>query len=116
MKGERVYELVVHDILPQGSVIGAGHHLGVGRADATGRGAAGVKQQRRTWRDADIADRKEHRAGGLTVAVDAEAFARRVVLRDHGLEMRKRSWIGRAIAHAQGRYGSIGAGPPRREG
>ena len=54
--------------------------------------AAGVKQQRRAWRDADIAYRKEHRAGGLTVAVDAKALARRVVLLDHGLELHKRGW------------------------
>src|ERR1700686_3579845 len=56
MKGERIHEMVVGDILAQGSVIGAEHLLRGGRVDnALLHGAAGVKQQRRAWRDADIA-------------------------------------------------------------
>src|SRR6202790_815574 len=100
MKGERIHEMVVGDILAQGSVIGAEHLLGGGRVDnALSHGAAGVKQQRRAWRDADIAYRKEHRAGGLTVTIDAKALARRVILLDHGQEPPKRGLIARAIAH-----------------
>src|SRR5450432_1900850 len=109
MKGERIHEMVVGDILAQGSIIGAEHFLRTGEADiALLHGAASVKQQRRTWRDADIAYRKEHGAGRLTVTVDAKALARRVILLDHVQESGKRGWIGCAIAHAQGRYGAIG--------
>src|SRR3984957_6476732 len=103
MKGERIHEMLVGDILLQGSVISAEHLLGGGGAyNALSHGAASVKQQRRAWRDADIAYRKEHRAGGLTVTVDAKALARRVILLDHGQESPKRCLIGRAVAHAQG--------------
>src|SRR5258707_8058311 len=79
-------------------------------ADARLPGAAGVKQQRSTRRDADIAYRKEHGAGGLTVAVNAKALTRCVILLYHGLELRKLGWIARTIAHAQGRHGSIRIG------
>src|ERR1700719_3769871 len=103
MKGERFHKMVVGDILAQGSVISAEHLLGGGGADnSLLHGAASVKQQRRARSDADIAYRKEHRAGGLTVAVDAKAFSRRVLLLYHGQELRKRVCIGRAVAHAQG--------------
>src|ERR1700721_3276544 len=99
MKGERIHEMLVGDILLQGSVIGAEHLLRGGGVDnALLHGAASVKQQRRAWRDADIAYRKEHRAGGLTVTVVAKALARRVVLLDHGQESRKHCLIGRAVA------------------
>src|SRR3984893_3534275 len=99
MKGERVHEMVVGDILAQGSVISAEHLLGGGGADnALSHGAASVKQQRRAWRDADIAYRKEHRAGGLTVTVDAKAFARRIILLDHVQEPPKRCLIARTVA------------------
>jgi len=84
MKGERIHEMVVAHILAQGSVIGVEHLLRVAGADnALLHRAASVKQQRRAWRDADIAYRKEHRAGGLTVGVDAKALARRVILLYH---------------------------------
>ena len=100
MKGECFHEMVVGDILAQGGVIGVEHLLRGGGADnSLLHGAAGVKQQRSAWSDADIAYRKEHRAGGLTVAVDAKAFARRVILLYHGQELRKRVLIGRAVAH-----------------
>src|SRR5580692_1001459 len=103
MKGERIHEMLVGDILLQGGVIGAEHLLRAGGVDgALLHGAAGVKQQRRAWRDADIAYRKEHRAGGLTVTVDAKAFARRVILLDHSQEPPKRRLIARAVTHAQG--------------
>src|SRR5882757_6384489 len=85
MKVERVHEMVVGDILAQGSVISTEHLLrGGGADDALLHGAASVKQQRRTRRDADIAYRKKHRAGGLTVTVDAKALTRRIVLLYHG--------------------------------
>src|ERR1700724_2978126 len=103
MKGERFHEMVVGDILAQGSVISAEHLLGGGGADnSLLHGAASVKQQRRARSDADIAYRKEHRAGGLTVAVESKEFARRVILLDHGQEPPKRGLIARAVAHAQG--------------
>src|SRR5882757_425502 len=103
MKGERIHEMVVGDILAQGSVISAEHLLRGGGVDnALLHGATSVKQQSSPWRDAHIAYRKEHRAGGLTVAVDAKAFARRVILLNHVQESRKRGCINRAVAHAQG--------------
>ena len=103
MKGERFHEMVVGDILAQGSVIGLQHLLRVGGADNPRlHRATSVKQQRGAWCDADIAYRKEHRAGGLTVGVDAKAFARRIVLLYHGQELRERVFTGRAVAHAQG--------------
>src|SRR6202140_4933608 len=99
MKGERIHEMVVGDILAQGSVIGAEHLLGGGRVDnALSHGAASVKQQRRAWRDADIAYRKEHRAGGLTVTVDAKAFARRIILLVQVKKRPKRCLIARPQA------------------
>ena len=108
MKGERFHVMVVGDILLQGSIIGAEHLLRGGGVDnSLLHGAAGVKQQRSARRDADIAYRKEHRAGGLTVAVDAKAFARGIVLLYHRQELRKRVGTGRAVAHVQGRYGAI---------
>jgi len=56
MKGERIHEMVVGDILAQGSVISAEHLLRRGGVDnAFLHRAASVKQQRRAWRDADIA-------------------------------------------------------------
>ena len=101
MKVECIHEMVGSDILLQGGVIGAEHLLrGGGIDDALLHGAASVKQQRGAGSDADIAYRKEHRAGGLTVAVDAEALARRIILLYHGQESRKRCLIGRAVAHA----------------
>ena len=103
MKGERIHEMLVGDILLQGSVIGAEHLLRGGGVDnALLHGAASVKQQRRAWRDADIAYRKEHRAGGLAVRVDAKALARRVILLDHVQESPKRGLVACAVAHAQG--------------
>lgn len=93
--------MVVGDILAQGSVISAEHLLRGGRVDnALSHGAASVKQQGRARRDADIAYRKEHRAGGLTVGVDAKALSRRVILLYHGQEPPKRCLIARAVAHA----------------
>jgi len=82
MKGEGIHEMVVvGDILAQGTIIGAEHLLRGGGADnALLHRTASVKQQRRAWRDADIAYRKEHRAGGLTATVDAKALARCVIL------------------------------------
>ena len=101
MKGERFHEMVVGDILAQGSVISAEHLLRGGGADnALLHGAAGVKQQRRAWRDADVAYRKKHRAGGLTVRVDAKALTRRIILLYDGQELPKHCLIGRAVAHA----------------
>ena len=95
MKVECVHEMVGGDILLQGCVIGAEHLLrGSGVDNALSHGAAGMKQQRRAWSDADIAYRKEHGAGGLTVTVDAKALARRVILLDHVQEPRKRGRIG----------------------
>ena len=103
MKGERIHEMLVGDILLQGSVIGAEHLLrGGGAYNALLHGAASVKQQRRAWRDADIAYRKEHRAGGLTVTVDAKALARCVILLDHVQESPKLGLVACAVAHAQG--------------
>ena len=103
MKGERIHEMVVGDILLQGSVIGAEHLLRGGGVDnALSHGASSVKKQRRAWRDANIAYRKEHRAGRLTVAVDAKALTRCIILLYHRLESRKRGLIGRAVAHVQG--------------
>src|SRR6266404_6575703 len=103
MKGERFHEMVGGEILAQGSVIGAEHLLrAVGANNAIFHRAASVKRQRRVWRDADIAYRKEHRAGGWTVGVDAKALARRVVLTYHGLESRKLGFIGRGVAHGYG--------------
>ena len=59
-----------------------------------------MEQQRRAGRDAHIADRQEHRAGRLTVTVDAKAFARRVVLVDHRQELIEDRHGGRAVTHA----------------
>jgi hypothetical protein len=115
MKVECVHEVVGGDVLLQGGIIGAEHLLRATGADTRLPGAAGVKQQRSTGRNADIAYRKEHGAGGLTVAVNAKALTRCVILLYHGLELRKLGWIARTIAHAQGRHGSIGIGRlPRR--
>src|SRR5579863_1149080 len=109
MKVERFHEMVVGDIPAQGRVIGVEHLLGVVGADnALSPGAASVKQQRRAWRDADIAYRKEHRAGGLTVAVNAKALARRIILLYHRQELVKHVITGCAVTHEQGRYGAIG--------
>ena len=103
MKGERVHEMVVGDILAQGSVIGAEHLLRGGGVDgACSHRATSMKQQSSAWRDTDIAYRKKHRAGGLTVAVDAKALARRVILLNYVQESRKRGCIDRAVAHAKG--------------
>ena len=110
MKVECVHEMVGGDILLQRGVIGAEYLLRATGADARLPGAAGVKQQRSTRRNADIAYRKEHGAGGLTVAVNAKALTRCVILLYHGLELRELGWIARTIAHAQGRHGSIGIG------
>jgi hypothetical protein len=110
MKVECAHEMVGGDILLQGGVIGAEHLLRATGADARLPSAAGVKQQRSTRRNADIAYRKEHGAGGLTVAVNAKALTRCVILLYHGLELRKLGWIARTIPHAQGRHGSIGIG------
>ena len=110
MKVECLHVMVGRDIPLQGAIIGAEHLLRVAGADALLHRAASVKQQRRTWRDADIAYRKEHGAGGLTVAVNAKALTRCVILLYHGLELRKLGWIARTIPHAQGRHGSIGIG------
>ena len=115
MKVECIHEMVGSDILLQGGVIGAEHLLRAKGAEAPLPGAAGVKQQRSTLRDADIAYRKEHGAGGLTVAVNAKALTRCVILLYHGLELRKLGWIARTIAHAQGRHGYIGIGRLPRE-
>ena len=77
MKGERVHEMVVGDMPAQGSVVSAKHLLRGGGVDnALSDGAASVKQPGRARSDADIAYRKEHRAGRLTVGVDAKAPAR----------------------------------------
>jgi hypothetical protein len=101
MKVERIHKMLVGDILAQGSVIGAEHFLRTGEADGPlFHRAAGVKQQRRAWRNADVAYRKEHRAGGLTVTVNAEALTRRIILLDHVQESPKRGLVGCAIAHA----------------
>src|SRR5882757_6141403 len=115
MKVECVHEMVGGEILLQGCVTGAEHLLRAAGADARLPPAAGVKLQRSTRRDADIAYRKEHGAGGLTVAVNAKALTRCVILLYHGLELRKLGWIARTIAHAQGRHGSIGIGRLPRE-
>jgi hypothetical protein len=115
MKVECVHKMVGGDILLQGGLIGAEHLLRAVGADAPLSGAAGVKQQRSTWRNADIAYRKEHGAGRLTVAVNAKALTRCVILLYHGLELRKLGWIARTVAHAQGRHGSIGIGRLPRE-
>src|SRR5262249_48298877 len=98
------------DILLQGGIIGAEHLLRVDGADALQPGAASVKQQRGTPRDADIAYRKEHGAGGLTMAVNSKALTGRVILLYHRLELREFSWIACTISHVQGRHGSIGIG------
>ena len=101
MKGERFHEMVVGDILAQGSVISVEHLLRVGGVDNPFlHRAAGVKQQRSAWRDANISYRKEHRAGGLTVGIDAKAFARRIILLYHVEELPKRVCTGRAVPHA----------------
>src|ERR1700732_2178058 len=101
MKGERLHEMVGGEILAQGSIVGAEHLLrAVGADNAPFHGAASVKRQRRAWRDADIAYRKEHRAGGWAIGVDAKALARRVILLCHGLESRKLGCIRRTVAHA----------------
>ena len=110
MKVECVHEMVCGDILLQGGVIGAEHLLRGAGSDARLPGAAGVKQQRSSRRNADIAYRKEHGAGRLTVAINAKALTRCVILLYHGLELRKLGWSARTIAHAQGRHGSIGIG------
>jgi len=100
MKLQRIHEMLVSDILAQGSVISAEHLLRGGGVDSPrSPGAASVKQKRRAWHDADISYRKEHRAGGLTVGVDAKALARCIILLYHSQELRKRSLIGRAVAH-----------------
>ena len=102
MEGERIHEMVVGDIPAQGRVIGAEHLLSGGRIDdAFPHVAAGMKQQRRAWRDTDVTYGEKHRAGGLTVTVDTEAFAGRIVLLYHCQELRKNSLVACAVAHAQ---------------
>src|SRR3974390_26108 len=102
MKGERFHEMVVGHILAQCGVIGVEHLLRVGGADNSFlHRTASVKQQRSAWLDADIAYRKKHSARGLTVRVDAKALTGRIILLDHGEELRKRVCTGRAITHAQ---------------
>ena len=110
MKFERIHEMIGSDILLQGGIIGAEHLLRAAGADASQLCAAGVKQQRGIRRHADISNRQEHGAGGLTVAVNAKALTGCVVLLYYGLELRKLSWIARTVAHAQRRYGAIGIG------
>lgn len=83
MEFERIHEMVVGDVLAKCCVIGAAHLLCGGDANSCSPCAAGMKQQRRAGHHAHIADRQKHRAGGLAVAVDAKAFARRVVFLDH---------------------------------
>ena len=101
MKSERFHEMVVGDVLAQGSVVGVEHLLRIGRADNSRlHRTASVKQQRRAWHDADVAYRKKHGAGGLTVRVDAKALTRRVIFLDHLEEFRKRVCAGCAITHA----------------
>ena len=76
MKLQRIHEMVGSDIPAQGSVISAEHLVRGGRVDNTRFPvAASVKQQRRAWLDTDISYGKEHRAGGLTMRVDAKALA-----------------------------------------
>ena len=109
MKLKRIHEMVVSDILAQGSVIGAEHLLRAGGVDSARLPiAASVKQQCRARRDTDVSYRKEHRAGGLTVAVNAKALALCIIFLDHGQELRERAFTRRAVAHVQGRYGAIG--------
>ena len=76
MKLQRIHEMVGSDVPAQGSVISAEHLARGGRVDHTRSSvAASVKQQRRAWLDTHISYGKEHRAGGLTVGVDAKALA-----------------------------------------
>jgi len=76
MKLQLIHEMVGSDVPAQGSVICAEHLVRDGRADNTlSPVAASVKQQLRSWLDTDISYGKEHRAGGLTVRVDAKALA-----------------------------------------
>src|SRR5215472_3708317 len=76
MKRERIHEMVVADILAQRRIIGVEQMLRCAWAVfACAHVAAGVKQQRRVGRDADIADQQEQRACGLAMAVDAKALA-----------------------------------------
>ena len=63
--------------------------------------ATGVKQQRRVWRDTDIADGKEQGACGLAVAVDAKALAGGVILLHDCIEARHCARRARSHAHAQ---------------
>jgi len=101
MEFKSIHEMVVGDVLAKGCVIGASHLLRGRDADSCSPCAAGMKQQRRAGRDADIADRQKHRARRLTVAVDAEAFAGRVIFLDHEQESPERRCIRRAVAHAE---------------
>src|SRR5215472_15503750 len=84
---ERVHVMIGADILAQRRVIGVEHVLGRRHADLVVLHiAAGMKQQRRARRDADVADRQEYRARRLAVLVDAEALAGGIVLRHHRVE------------------------------
>ena len=76
MKLQRIHVMVGSEVLAQGRFISAEHLVRGGGIDNTRLPvAASVKQQRRAWLDTDISYGKEHRAGGLTVRVDAKALA-----------------------------------------
>ena len=72
--------MVFGDVLLQGRVIGAAHSF-------RGRRSSRIKRQRRARQDADIAYRKEHRAGAIDSGRRCES-ARRSRSASHGLKLR----------------------------
>ena len=76
MKLQRIHEMVGSNVLAQGRLVSAEHLVrGGGIYHTRSPVAASVEQQRRAWLDTDISYGKKHRAGGLTVRVDAKALA-----------------------------------------